>query len=434
MKRYLLLLFIGLCTVLAYGQDHKPCGTSVLAKMHHKNQVAKTRQAAQQEEIRHFEGEKKGLIILVEFPDIPFQSGDPIQTWTEIISKHGYSDNDAPGCVSDYFYDQSYGKFRLTFDVVGPVMAAHTHDYYGENIDWGDDYWFDQNVAELVEEACKGVADKVNYSDYDWEGDGEIDQVFLLYAGYGEHDYYYKDTTVVWPHMASLMLDWKGYEKGIEIQGKRINTYACTSELSANGKLGGIGTFCHEFSHCLGLPDMYDTWGGGPVLGAYDLMDSGCYNHGSWCPAGFSSYERYVCGWLTPEPVDDPTSITSLLPLHSNPDARIYRTSEDANDYYLIECREKTSWDKYIPKAGFMAWHIDYDAEAWANNEVNVDLDHLRIEWMSLKKIPTSVSNISVGDNNIIGVYDLHGRPADASQSGFLIVRYSDGTSRKIIR
>ena len=434
MRRTVLLFLFGLLTAISYAQDFKPCATAMLAKRH-KAQNAKTRQSSQ-EEIRHYEGEKKGLIILVEFADVHFATDNPLQTWSDIANKQGYSENEAIGSVSDYFYDQSYGKFRLTFDVVGPVVAAHNHEYYGENKDWGPPTgWFDKNVGELVEEACKGVADKVNFADYDWDNDGEVDQVFLLYAGRGENDYARKDSAVIWPHMASLILDWD-YKDGVVIQGKRINIYACSNEIWSNSlhpHLAGIGTFCHEFSHCLGLPDLYNTEEGTSVLGDYDLMDYGSYLGEGWCPVGYSSYERYVCGWLTPEPTDDPAGITSLLPLHTNPDARIYRSSKDANDYYLIEYRQKaeSSWDKFYPKTGLQAWHIDYDKEVWMNNEVNNDPNHLRVEGMTVGNIPTAIADISSEDKQIIGVYDLHGRPADASSSRFQIIRYSDGTSQK---
>ena len=434
MKRTVFLFLFGLLTAISYAQDFKPCATAMLAKRH-KAQNAKTRQSSQ-EEIRHYEGEKKGLIILVEFADVHFATDNPLQTWSDIANKQGYSENEAIGSVSDYFYDQSYGKFRLTFDVVGPVVAAHNHEYYGENKDWGPPTgWFDKNVGELVEEACKGVADKVNFADYDWDNDGEVDQVFLLYAGRGENDYARKDSAVIWPHMASLILDWD-YKDGVVIQGKRINIYACSNEIWSNSlhpHLAGIGTFCHEFSHCLGLPDLYNTEEGNSVLGDYDLMDYGSYLGEGWCPVGYSSYERYVCGWLTPEPTDDPAGITSLLPLHTNPDARIYRSSKDANDYYLIEYRQKaeSSWDKFYPKTGLQAWHIDYDKEVWMNNEVNNDPNHLRVERMTVGNIPTAIADISSEDKHIIGVYDLHGRPADASSSRFQIIRYSDGTSQK---
>ena len=413
MKRLLFILFtFHFSLFTSFAQEMKPCGTSVLARRHKMADGASSRARSRKTPQKNlYLGEKKGLIILVEFTDTKFQSEDSHQIWSDIINLEGYSDNKAPGSVSDYFYNQSYGQFRLTFDVVGPVQAQHDHAYYGKNKKWEDDTgWFDQNVGELVEEACLAASDQVRFADYDWNGDGEVDQVFLLYAGHGENDYYAKDSTVIWPHMATLSVDWPGYEEGITLQGVRIDTYACGNEINRNNKLEGMGTICHEFSHCLGLPDLYDTKKGTSVLGNYDLMDQGCYSGGGWCPTGYSSYERYACGWLTPDPVEDAQTVTSLEPLHLQPDVRIYRRSPESADYYLIECREKTSWDSYLPTAGLMAWHIDYDETAWNENTVNNDPKHLRVERMSLNKVPADISAVSLdaSDNGIW--YDLQGR------------------------
>jgi hypothetical protein len=161
-------------------------------------------------------------------------------------------------------------------------------------------------------------------------------------------------------------------------------------------------------------------------------MSQGSYSGGGWCPVGYSSYERYACGWLTPQPVGDPLDVTGLRPLHSHPDARIYRTSEDANDYYIIEYREKTSWDTYFPRSGLRAWYVDYDREVWKQNKVNIDPSHYRVMHMTIDKIPTSVSGIMRDDKTVVGIYDLLGRPAAPSASGVLIVSYSDGT-RKVV-
>ena len=448
----LITYYLSLITLLA--QPMKPCGTSILARRHVTNgetpAKSRFRQAPQQ---NTFIGEKRGLIILVEFPDARFQDEDPLQTWTDIANQEGYADNGAIGSVSDYFHDQSYGQFQLTFDVLGPVEAAHEHAYYGQNIDWGDPLgWFDQNVAELVEEACRSVSDQVHFSDYDWNGDGEVDQVFLLYAGHGENDYWTRDSTVIWPHMASLCVDWEGYEEGIQLQGVRINTYACSNEINRSGKLAGLGTFCHEFSHCLGLPDMYDTEKGNSVLGNYDLMDQGCYNGSGWCPLGYSSYERYACGWLTPVEVTDPLSVVgidpnientresmlhALRPLIRYPEACLYRETIDANDYYLIEYRLKESWDLNIPKEGLMAWHIDYDEQAWSENTVNNDPDHLRVERMSLDDIPSGIASITASEKNAVAVYDLQGRrlSTETLPAGRLfIVKNSDGSVGKRVK
>ena len=452
MKRLFLFLLSTVC-LLSQAQDLKPCGTSVLARRHVADRGASSRvrlgKAPQQ---NAFLGEKRGLIILVEFPNARFKDENAFHTWSDIINLEGYSDNKAPGSVSDYFYDQSYGQFRLTFDVIGPVEALHDYAYYGTNKDWGAPTgWFDQNVGELVEEACLAVSEQVRFADYDWDKDGEVEQVFLLYAGHGENDYWSKDSTVIWPHMASMIADW-GYEDGLLVQGVHINNYACSNEIDHAGKLVGMGTFCHEFSHCLGLPDLYNTEKGGSIVGNYDIMDQGCYNGKNWCPSGYSSYERFLCGWLSPVEVDDPHAIVGydpddklthpsdshlVRPLIRYPDACLYRVSPDANDYYLIEYRLKESWDQYILKEGLLAWHIDYDELAWTENTVNNDPDNLRVTRLTPDEImPTGIARMSCDDSSPSVVYDLLGHRLMTLPviSGLYIIKYPDGTTKKVFR
>ena len=455
MKRLILLLLtLHLSLFTSSAQDVKPCGTSVLARRHAMDRSSSSRarlKKASRQKI--FLGEKRGLIILVEFPDAKFQNEGALQTWTDIANLKGYSDNKAPGSVSDYFHDQSYGQFHLTFDVLGPVTAQHEYAYYGQNKDWGDiTGWFDQNVGELVEEACRTVSGQVRFADYDWDADGEVEQVFLLYAGHGENDYWSRDTTVIWPHMASLVSDW-GYEDGLRLQDVRINTYACSNEINYSGKLAGMGTFCHEFSHCLGLPDLYNTETGRSVNGDYDLMDLGSYNGGGWCPVGYSSYERFVCGWLTPVEVAEPHAVVGfdpdteltraaavrvISPLTRFSDACLYRESQEANDYYLIEFRQKESWDTYIPQKGLLAWHIDYDEQAWIDNVVNNDSSHLRVTHHTPDEImPTGVFSILRDeDHGPYVVYDIWGHRLTAlpSAPGLYVLRFLDGTTKKVSR
>ena len=454
-KRWLLLpLLIALLFPFSTSsaQQMKPCGTSVLARRHTGNASSRARLKKNPQKNVYL-GEKRGLVILVSFPDIPFQDETSIQVWNDIINQEGYAESGAPGSVSDYFYDQSYGQFQLKFDVFGPIKAAHDHAYYGQNKDWGEPTgWFDQNVGELVEEACRGIADIVRFSDYDWDGDGEVDQVFLLYAGHGENDYWSSDSTVIWPHMATLSGDWEGYEDGLLLQGVRIDTYACSNELTRSNKLAGMGTICHEFSHCLGLPDLYNTDIGYSVVGSYDLMDQGCYNGNHWCPVGYSSYERFACGWLTPFEIVNPHAVIgadpdneitrgdplqSIRPLIRYPHAGIYRSSSEANDYFLIENRLKESWDSFIPQAGLLAWHIDYDEQAWYENTVNNDPDHLRVEHMTPSEIPTGIIGLPLIDSSgPCAIFDLQGHRlvTPPTTPGFYILRFPDGTTKKVLR
>ena len=424
MKRFLTLLalYFILFTIhsslfTSSAQTVKPCGTSVLR---HKRAgaVCATRALQNEPSPLRFIGEKRGLVILVSFPNQQFKDENALQVWRDIITLQGYCENGAPGSVSDYFRDQSYGQFRITFDVVGPVEVSQPYEYYGKNKLWSEGDEFDQNDGEMIVEACTLVQDSVNFADYDWDGDGEVEEVFVLYAGHGENDYWYKSEDVIWPHMGTLSVDWAdAYPDALTLQGMRIDTYACSNEVTASGLLAGLGTICHEFSHCLGLPDLYNTIEGYTVLGYYDLMDQGSYNGNSWCPVGYSSYERYACGWLEPIQVGSLAEVVELLPLHESPDARLLYLSPDANDYYLIENRQKYAWDTYIPSAGLLAWYIDYDEQAWAENTVNNDADHLRVEHMPVADIPADINRLTLSGAEPVAYYDLKGRRLSSKPS-----------------
>lgn len=310
-------------------------------------------------------GKKRGLVILVNFTDKKFKTTNDTARFGRILNEVGYTSLEGHnGSAHDYFLDQSNGLFDLTFDVVGPVQLSNNMAYYGANDRSGND----TNAGKMVQEAVNGVADKVNFADYDWDGDGYVDQVFVLYAGYGEADS--GEANTIWPHM------WDLYSQGlspITYNGVIINTYACSSELSANGKTCGIGTFCHEFSHCLGFADLYDINSKGVFSpGAYDLMDEGSYNGNSHTPAGYSAYEKKTAGWIKYiELADKDTTITNLKPTSEGGDAFVIYNQGHPDEYYVIENRTKSGWDAYIPGRGLMVTHVDFDSEVWYYNTVN---------------------------------------------------------------
>lgn len=309
-------------------------------------------------------GTKKGLIILVQFSDKSFASGHNKSLFNRIANERGFVSSDGfKGSVRDYFYDQSYGVFDLTFDVVGPVTLTHPYSYYGANDTSGDD----AHPGQMVADACKAIADSVNYADYDWNDDGYVDQVYVLYAGEGEASSNDEDT--VWPHEWDLADS--DYGSSLSIDGKTINTYACGNEIF-NNKIDGIGTICHEFSHCLGLPDLYDTkYGGNYGTGDWDIMCMGSYNGNSFVPAGYTSYERMECGWLKPTVLKEDTAVSALQPLNATGDAYIIYNAANSNEYYLIENRQLSGWDASLPGRGVLIYHVDYNSNIWYNNMVN---------------------------------------------------------------
>lgn len=316
-----------------------------------------------------FQGTKKGLIILAQFTDSKFQSGHDRALYNKIANAENYTDNGFKGSVKDYFKAQSAGQFELDFDVVGICPLKNPCSYYGGNDAYTGD---DLRAGEMVAEACQWAATQgVDFSQYDWDGDGEVDQVFVLYAGMGEADGGAAST--VWPHM--YYLSESDYGKSLSFNGVKVDTYACSAELNGRGKLDGIGTFCHEFSHCMGFPDLYDTgYSGWFGMGAYDLMCAGNYNGDGKCPAGYSAYEKHECGWITFQDVtliEEDLNVTGLKAISEGAGAYVLKNKAHEDEYYIIENRQKTGWDAYLPSEGVMITHVDYDAYIWWNNMPN---------------------------------------------------------------
>lgn len=311
-------------------------------------------------------GKKKGIIILVEFSNKEFLDAHDQPLFDRIANEENYKEGRFYGSVHDYFSAQSNGQFDLTFDVVGPVLMDTTYQYYGKDVG-GRGY--DAHPGELTAKACIAVQDEVDFKDYDWDGDGEVDQVFILYAGKGQADG--GDSSTIWPH--EWQLDASDYRSKLELDDVLINTYACGSELNGSGQIDGIGTICHEFSHCLGFPDLYDINDGGNFgMGSWDLMDGGCYNGNGYIPAGYSSYEKWFAGWLTPKPLTDTeVTVDRLTAQSSHGDAYIIRNPDFKNEYYILENRQRELWDSRLPGEGLLIHHVDYDSDLWGSNIVN---------------------------------------------------------------
>lgn len=326
--------------------------------------------------------EKRGLVVMVSFTDRTFSSDTATVVWNNILNAENFKGYGAYGSVHDYFLDQSYGQFNLKFDLAGPVQLPKSCYYYGQNNPINNDD-IDIHMDELIVTACKEIDKDINFKDYDWDGDGYVDQIFFLYAGWGEA-VYGADSRLIWPHEYWLH-GYKDYPFGLTLDGVIISHYACGSEMSGrelvSKSLSGIGTFCHEFSHCLGLPDFY-TYTGIDIMGEWDIMSGGNYNGDGWCPPNYLSYERELCGWITPMVLDKPASIVDMKPLSDFGQA--YKIVNDALDkskdeYYLLENRQKTGWDKFVPGHGMVVLHVDYDEEAWFYNTVNDVYSHPRM-------------------------------------------------------
>lgn len=331
------------------------------------------------DDISVFKGSKKALVILAAFSDKSFSKGDDaiVKFYDEVLNQEGYSQNGAAGSVHDYFKDMSRGEFDLTFDIVGPVKVSKSATYYGgpSPIMGGADH-----IGEFITEAINKADEKcdIDWKKYDWDDDGEVEQVFVLYAGYGQATG--GPTGTIWPNAWTLdeALQNSDGNGGYSIDGVFINQYACSNELYLDSGTVpmGLGVFCHEFSHCMGLPDMYDTnYGSTPTMGDWDLLAGGSYNGPQgigWCPAGWTSYERAYAGWLELTELKAGDIIKGMTSLEEA-DGKAYVIYNDnhKDEYYLLENHKGMGWDKYTPENGLLIIHVDYDKDLFDNNIVN---------------------------------------------------------------
>ena len=325
-----------------------------------------------------FTGDKRCLVILVNFADQTFKASNDSVFFDRMTNETGFSDGKFVGSMKDYFHAQSGGQFNLSFDVMGPVTVSKNYSYYGKNNTADDDLYPDVMVKEAVLLVNEKYP-KVNFADYDWDHDGKVDQVYVIYAGKGEHD---NDSQkdLIWPHSWDLSDTANGACGMVEVDGVNVDTYACGPELNADGTASGIGTMCHEFTHCLGLPDFYDVNGDDDNFGmaTWSLMDYGSYNGDGYVPCNYTSYEKWFCGWLEPIELTEATEVTGMKSMTDYGDAYIIYNPANRNEFFLLENHTQTGWDAEAYGGGMLVIHVDYDKEVWKNNEVNTVKGHQR--------------------------------------------------------
>ena len=331
-------------------------------------------------------GSPRSLVIMVNFTDRSFVTPNPQDAFSRLLSQENYSDNGGTGSARDYFKAASYGQFSPQFDVVGPYNLPENMAYYGKNDpDTGDDV----KPAYMIVHACKAADNAgVDFTQYDADGDGYLDNVFVYYAGYNEAEW--GPDNSVWPHRWAVDpgYNFTNNQSLITFDGKKVFDYACTSELKGNSgsSMCGIGTFTHEFGHVIGLPDYYHTEEDKSTLDNWSIMDAGGYLNEGRTPPIYSAYDRFYLGWLTPAELASPAD-KSLYPL-SQSTVPVASTTKQAyllsatthnlngsnptpKEFYIMEYRKKTGWDTYLPGDGLLFWHIDYNQTAWDDNTPN---------------------------------------------------------------
>lgn len=300
------------------------------------------------------------LVILVSFSDFDFKADDPQATYDSIFNVKGYNQGEGAGCVADYFRDQSEGRLNLAFDVYGPIKVDAQARL--DNLNEGENNHGERVFTEALDRLTLQQPD-FDFSPFDWDNDGVLEQVVFIYAGYtgnqtASHGY-------IWPNTGTLDFT--------SPNGYSVACYSASSELWANDRSCGIGTICHEYAHCLGLPDIYPTSKKDvsytSVVDQWDLMDGGNFTNWGWCPPNLSPLEKMLLGWLEPTELSSDTVVTGLKPLSEGGEAYLIRHTP--GEYLLLENRQWQGWDMAAPGQGLLVWHVNYDQNVWQNNAVN---------------------------------------------------------------
>ena len=315
-----------------------------------------------------YKGELHQLVVMVAYADRDFKGDETatLELWNKIFNAEGYAEGSFRGSVRDYFSAQSYNQFLPVFDLVFVRVSGNASKYASTASDDENSQYLVQDIMEVLETR------DINWSLYDWDADGFINQLLIIYAGKGMNAGGGSDT--VWPHQWWLSEHMKDRQEGVYCDpipvsyGENqylVDSYCCVQEeVNTSNVQTSFGTICHEYSHCFGFPDFY---GGKKYVYDWDLMDSGNYNDKGFCPANYSAHERWLMGWLTPTELEYNTTITNMHALTDEGVAYLIRNEGFEDEYYMVENRQQEGWDSELPGSGLVIFHIDFDPSIWTS-------------------------------------------------------------------
>lgn len=367
------------------------------------------------------------LIIPAAFSDLPFSVQNPQEHFSNMMNTPGYAENGGTGSASDYFRD-NLPDLDFIFDVTEPVTLSKPYSYYGRNdISTPSVITYDTGIREMINEACTLADSNVDFTRYDNDLDGTVDYVFVFYAGYNEAES--GDENTIWPQTYNAGSD------GARVDGVRIGMFSCSSELTGNG-IGndavpaGIGTFCHEFSHFLGLKDLYDTDHGNGGMskclwGTLSVMDAGNYNNYGRTPPYYCAIDRELTN--SANYIETETGTTVSLDAIGDNGNTIKVSTSTKGEYYLIENRQETGWDTYIGGSGMVIYHIDKSdnnvdgitaSMRWKTNLINTYSQHECADLVEASPTAEHISQIFFPGQAEIKEFSAAGTPAFISWDG----------------
>lgn len=329
-------------------------------------------------------------VILVEFSDVHFLPSSTVEEIDQWLNKDGYrNDAGAKGSVREYFHDQSRGLFSPVFKIVAKVQMSHPYAYYGANTGGR----LDANKREMVNEAIdSAMAHGVDFNEYVGES-GAVDQLSIIHAGQGEQNSAVQQKgseDFLWASYTNFRFTIGSVTfKGYLVSNEQVANYYDDDHkthwdgeyiLPQSYALDGMGVFCHEMGHVLGLPDMYYTGSSATIkdtlhtMGYWSVMDMGNYLFNGYRPIGYNAYELNSLGWLDMKELKD-AQYVSLNPVDADndslPRAFFIRNETSPTEFLILENRQPGKWYPAQMGHGMLVTHLDYEASKWRNNTVN---------------------------------------------------------------
>ncbi len=300
-------------------------------------------------------GTQKQLLILVEFSDKSFTHS--AAEYNNFMNQPGYTGGGNAGSFKDFYLDMSYGQLTVNTDVFGWYTLPNTFTHYTTN------------YIQLVTDALALADPDVDFSIYDNDGDGKVDNVSFIYAAsVGE-----VGGTSLWPHKGGISLT--------PFDGVNVGPYFMQQEKQNNGQIGPMGIFCHEFGHALGLPDLYDydaSPNNSPGIGSWCLMAGGAWGNGGLKPIAMNAWCRSTLGWTNPTVLSGTGSISNMDYLSNS--GEVYKFVTDVpTEYFLVSNRQKQGYDEFLPGEGISVLHID-ETQSLNTNDCNRWVDVIQAD------------------------------------------------------
>lgn len=300
-----------------------------------------------------FVGQFKVLAILVEFPADSSNPAHPSSVAASFFDSLIF--DSAGNTVADYYDEISYGQLDMVTvnlpSSLGWRMAPQTYAYYvnGQNGTGA----YPQNTQKLVEDLVDQIDPLVDFSNYDNDGNGYVDVLLIVHSGTGAE--FSGSDNDIWSHKWSITPRYK--------DGVYISSYTVQPEFWSTSGDMTIGVYVHEFGHVLGLPDLYDIDYSSGGIGKWGIMA-----YGSWSgPTGMGESPAHPCAWSRVQmgfatPVNVTANTYSQAISNVGGGGSIYRlwnSGAVGNEYFLVENRQKTGYDSYLPGSGLLVWHVD---------------------------------------------------------------------------